>query len=60
MRDFPRPSISEFFNDIGKERSFLHDYAGPRKEKAARRRLINSNMTMLHQAAINAAFDFQR
>jgi hypothetical protein len=30
------------------------------QRKSRRRRLINSNMTMLHQAAINAGFDFRR
>jgi hypothetical protein len=30
------------------------------KEKAARRRLLNSNLMIADQAAINAGFDFRR
>jgi hypothetical protein len=30
------------------------------KEKAARRRLLNSNLIIVDQAAINAGFDFRR
>ena len=30
------------------------------KEKAARRRLLNSNLMIVDQTAINAGFDFRR
>jgi hypothetical protein len=30
------------------------------KEKAARRRLLNSNLMIVDQAVINAGFDFRR
>jgi hypothetical protein len=33
---------------------------GAEKEKAARRRLLNSNLMIVDHAAINAGFDFRR
>ena len=42
--------------------SFVHDisHVPSQKEKAARRRLFNSDLMIVDQAAINTAFDFRR